>query len=151
MPISVAVESPVSADGRALVAASQDYLLTVFGPDEIFSMTAEELDDPGIAFYVARDGVPVGCVASVDCGPYVEVKRLFVPEAGRGRGVARALMARLEQDARAAGKAAVMLETGNELVAAVTLYQAMGYRVRGPFGDYPEHPASLFMEKPLVP
>ncbi len=149
-PLRISVESPLSADGRGLIAASQEFLLTVFGPEGVFSMSAEELDDPGISFYVARDGAPLGCVASVDCGDYVEVKRLFVPPAGRGRGVARALMARLEQDAFAAGKTAIRLETGNELVEAVTLYRALGYAVRGPFGDYAEHPASLFMEKPLL-
>ena len=151
MTLRIAVESPVSEDGRALIAASQEYLLTVFGPEGIFSMSPEELAAPGIAFYIARDGGALGCVASVDCGDYVEVKRLFVPPSGRGRGVARALMGRLERDALAAGKEAVRLETGSELVGAVTLYRARGYSVCGPFGDYTEHPASLFMEKPLQP
>ena len=149
--MKVAVESPLTADGRALVAGSQTALEQVYPPDEIFSFTAEELDRPDTRFYVARatDGTPLGCVASCDCGAYAEVKRLFVPEAGRGKGVARALMDRLEDDARAAGKDSIKLETGDRLAAATTLYRARGYVVRGPFGDYPEHPASLFMEKPL--
>ena len=29
------------------------------------------------------------------------------------------------------------------------LYRAVGFVVCGPFGAYPAHPASLFMEKPL--
>jgi putative acetyltransferase len=150
MPLTIAPESPLTPDGRALIAASQDALLEVFAPDEIFSFSPEELAGPEVAFLVAREGNgPLGCVAMVDCGDYAEVKRLFVPPEGRGRGLARRLMADLEARARAAGKRWVRLETGDALVAAVALYQTLGYRVRGPFGDYAEHPASLFMEKAL--
>ena len=149
--MQIAPTSPLTDIARRLIAGSQAALLEVYAPDEIFSLTAEELAaTPGMTFYVAsRADEGLGCVASLDCGDYVEVKRLYVAPAGRGTGLARALMARLEDDARAAGKTAVMLETGPELAAATALYRALGYRERGPFGDYPPHPASLFMEKPL--
>ena len=149
--MQIAITSPLTDTARALIDGSQAALLAVFGPDEIFTLTAEELAaTPGMTFYTATDGdIALGCVASLDCGDYVEVKRLFVTPAGRGRGVARALMARLEGDAARSGKAKVMLETGPQLVAATSLYRALGYRDRGPFGDYAPHPASLFMEKPL--
>ena len=150
MPLTIAAESPLTPEGRALIDGSQAALLEVFSPDEIFSFSPEELATPDVAFLVARDGgEPLACVAMVDCGDYAEVKRLYVPLAGRGRGLARALMAGLEARAKAAGKGRIMLETGDALVAAVALYRALGYRARGPFGDYPEHPASLFMEKAL--
>ena len=124
-------ESPLTEDGRALVAGSQRALEEVYPPEEIFSFTADELAVPGTTFYVARaDKVALGCVASCDCGAYVEVKRLFVPGAGRGKGVARALMARLETDARASGKQSVKLETGDALKAATALYRSLGYNVR---------------------
>lgn len=151
MDLTIAPESPLSPDGRLLIAGSQEELLAVFGPDEIFTLSAEELAAaPGMTFYIARADRALGCVASLDCGDYAEVKRLFVAGAGRGRGVAKALMARLETDARAAGKAWVRLETGPQLGPATTLYRALGYAERGPFGDYPDHPSSLFMEKRLV-
>jgi putative acetyltransferase len=149
MTVPIRISDPTTGAGPALIAASQAALLEVFGPDEIFSLSAEELAaTPGMTFYVAGDGL--GCVASLDCGDYAEVKRLFVGDAGRGRGIARALMARLEQDAQAAGKAWVRLETGPQLGAAIALYRALGYRDRGPFGGYAAHPASLFMEKALT-
>lgn len=150
MPLTIAPESPLTPEGRALIDGSQAALLEVFSPDEIFSFSPEELATPDVAFLVARDGgEPLACVAMVDCGDYAEVKRLYVPPAGRGRGLARGLMAALEDRARAAGKRFVRLETGDALMAAVALYRTLGYRLRGPFGDYPEHPASLFMEKAL--
>lgn len=150
MIIAIAAESPLTPEGRALIEGSQQALLEVFSPDEIFSFTAEELALPEVTFLVARDeSGPLGCVAMVDCGDYAEIKRLYVGARGRRKGVARQLMEELEALARARGFDRVRLETGDALVPAVQLYTALGYAVRGPFGDYPEHPASLFMEKTL--
>lgn len=150
MTLTITPESPLTDEGRRLIDGSQAALLEVFTPDEIFTFSPEELASPDTTFLVARDEtLALGCVAMVDCGSYVEVKRLFVPPEGRGRGIARLLMADLEASAANAGKEAVRLETGDALKPAVALYTALGYRVRGPFGDYPEHPASLFMEKLL--
>ncbi|MCX8507614.1 MAG: GNAT family N-acetyltransferase [Rhodobacteraceae bacterium] len=147
----IAPASPLTSEGRALIEGSQSALLEVFSPDEIFTFAAEELARPDITFLTARDGdgPALACVAMADCGDYAEVKRLYVPPAARGLGLARALMLALEARARAAGKLWVRLETGEKLVAAVALYRALGYLARGPFGDYPDHPASLFMEKKL--
>ena len=91
----------------------------------------------------------VGCVALVDCGSYGEIKRLYVRPEWRGRGIAEALMDRLEADAGDLGLGVVRLETGSRLAAAVRLYERRGYDRCGKFGCYREHPASLFMEKRL--
>ena len=152
----IAPHSPISPEGRALIAASQAAMLEVFRADEIFTMDPAELDRPHISFLVAQIDTPqgtqaVGCVAMVRCGDYAEVKRLFVEPAARGQGLARQLMAQLEDMARAEGLPTIRLETGDALRAAVALYTDMGYQVCGPFGDYAAHPASLFMEKSLIP
>jgi len=41
------------------------------------------------------------------------------------------------------------LETGDTLKAAHRLYEKHGFTFRGPFGEYPDLPESLFMEKRL--
>jgi putative acetyltransferase len=64
-------------------------------------------------------------------------------------GVAAALMARLETEAVEQNLALLRLETGNLLESAHALYLRCGFAVCGPFGDYPEHPQSVFMEKRL--
>lgn len=146
--LTIAIESPLSPDGLALLAGSDIALAEVFAPEENFTLDPEELAVPAIRFFVARSGgVPVGCVALLHCGDFGEVKRLFVAPAGRGLGVARALMAALEADAKAQGLAEVLLETSDRLVPALALYTSLGYRVRGRFGTYDDHPASLFMGK----
>ena len=40
-----------------------------------------------------------------------------------------------------------MLETGPSQPEAIGLYERLGYRVRGPYGGYPDDPLSVFMEK----
>ena len=79
---------------------------------------------------------------------------MYTREAARGQGVGKALLARIESEARDAGKPMLRLETGTYQAAAVGLYEGYGFRSCGPFGHYSELPshriaASLFYEKPL--
>lgn len=149
--IRIVPESPLSADGLALLEGSEAALRAHYAPDECFTFTPEELAAPGVDFLVARNeaGTPLGCVALVSMGDYGEIKRLFVRPEARGQGVADALMDAAETRARQAGLGLMRLETGPKLDAACALYRRRGYRERGPFGDYEAHPASLFMEKAL--
>lgn len=150
MTLTIRAESPLTPDAHRLIEGSEDALRAVYTPDECFTFSANELDDPDITFLVARqDNQAIGCVALVDYNTYGEVKRLFVTPDARGTGAARALMVQLENLCHQSGHAQIMLETGEKLAAAVTLYRSLGYVERGPFGDYPDHPASLFMAKSL--
>ena len=139
MTLTIAPEDPLSADGRALIDGSEAALREVYRADECFTFSAAELATPDVTFFVARDnGVPVG-----------ELKRLFVRPSARGTGAGRALMAQAERHARTLGHRVIRLETGPRLAAGVALYRLLGYKERGSFGDYQDHPASLFMEKSL--
>jgi putative acetyltransferase len=150
MPLTIAVESPISPDGRTLVQGSEAAIRSVLAEDECFTFTADELVHPDITFFVARqNGQAVGCVALCDYETYAEVKRLFVTPAARGTGAARALMAHLESAAKNKGQQNIRLETAQVLSAGVALYMALGYCERGPFGDYKNIAASHFMEKTL--
>jgi putative acetyltransferase len=55
-----------------------------------------------------------------------ELLRLYVRPAHRGRGLARQLVVAIEEEALAAGRPVIRLET--ELPAAIALYQSSGYR-----------------------
>ena len=148
--LSISSESPLTEDSRRLIAGSEAALREVYTEDECFTFTADELDQPEVDFLVARkDGVAVGCVAMVRYSDYAEVKRLYVPHSARGLGVANALMDHLEDRAKAAGVHLIRLETGPKLSAAMALYTARGYLECDRFGEYDDHPASLFMEKRL--
>jgi putative acetyltransferase len=150
LTLDIRTESPLSSEARALIAASQKALEAVYAADEIFSLAPEELAAPNAQFLVARlDGKAVGCIALVDMLRYGELKRLFVDAAVRGLGLGQRLVAEAETAARDVGLKVLRLETGPELAPAVKLYRSLGYRERGPFGDYADLPCSLFMEKRL--
>jgi putative acetyltransferase len=61
---------------------------------------------------------------------------MYVRPSARGTGVARAVLARLEQEARANGYRHLMLETGDDLAAAHRLYERAGFRRCEVFGPY---------------
>ncbi len=56
-----------------------------------------------------------------------ELKRMYVTPQARGRGLARRILAALENDARAAGRTRMVLETGTKQPEAIALYTSSGY------------------------
>jgi ribosomal protein S18 acetylase RimI-like enzyme len=95
-------------------------------------------------------GNPAGCVAfkKLD-GETCEVKRMFVDPAFRKRGIARALMLRLLERARARGYRRVRLGTLHTMTAAQALYRDLGF-VEIPRYRPDEHTDTMFFEKTLV-
>lgn len=79
----------------------------------------------------------------------LEVKKVFVAESVRGRGVARLLMGELETVARGRGAASLVLQTGPLQVPAITLYEDLGYVAIPPYGKYDAIPGALCYEKVL--
>jgi GNAT superfamily N-acetyltransferase len=80
----------------------------------------------------------------------VEIKRMFVVDAMRGRGFARAVLAELERAAAGAGARRMVLETGLLQPEAIALYRSSGYHPMPNFGVYRCAPNSRCFAKPLV-
>ncbi|MFI1167037.1 GNAT family N-acetyltransferase [Streptomyces sp. NPDC020801] len=78
-----------------------------------------------------------------------ELKRMYVIEQMRGRGLARRMLAALEEDARAAGRARMVLETGDQQPEAIALYTSSGYEPCTKFGYYREYESSMCFAKKL--
>ncbi|MFC4471985.1 GNAT family N-acetyltransferase [Streptomyces xiangluensis] len=78
-----------------------------------------------------------------------EIKRMYVIEEARGNGLARRILAALEDDARAAGRTRMVLETGTKQPEAIALYTSSGYEPCAKFGHYRFHDASRCFAKPL--
>ena len=119
--------------GRALLVAYIADATTRIGEwDETRTPPAgaEAMAPPDGAFLVAYlAGEPVGCAGLVRLDEETgEVKRMYVAPAARRRGLARALLTRLEEAALAAGYARVRLDTSAGQPEARALYEAMGYR-----------------------
>ncbi|MEU6538197.1 GNAT family N-acetyltransferase [Streptomyces sp. NPDC047000] len=78
-----------------------------------------------------------------------ELKRMFVTAGARGKGLARRLLAALEEDARAAGRIRMVLETGTKQPEAIALYTSSGYEPCTKFGYYRHYENSVCYAKPL--
>jgi GNAT superfamily N-acetyltransferase len=78
-----------------------------------------------------------------------ELKRMYVIREMRGRGLARRMLAALEEDARAAGRIRMVLETGTEQPEAIALYASSGYEPCAKFGYYRFYESSLCYAKAL--
>jgi putative acetyltransferase len=148
MPI--AFESPDQADVIALIAELDAYHLTLYPPESVYALDLATLKQPHVLFAVARDeaGAALGCAAIVLGPEYGELKRMYLRPAGRGTGLADALLSQLEAAARARGCHQFALETGPAQPAAMALYARHGYQRCGPYGDYLDDPLSVFMRKP---
>ena len=147
--MQVIFESPDQPDVRALIAELDAYLYSIYPAESVYALDIASLCQPNVFFAVLRDaaGAPVGCGAMVMQPGYGEIKRVYVRPQARGQGLAHTLMTALEAKAIEHGARTFLLETGPAQPEALVLYERLGYRCRGPFGDYPADPHSLFMEK----
>ncbi|MGW0995440.1 GNAT family N-acetyltransferase [Streptomyces sp. NPDC002520] len=78
-----------------------------------------------------------------------ELKRMFVVDGMRGRGLARRMLDALEEDARMAGRVRMVLETGTKQPEAIALYTSSGYEPCTKFGYYRHHEDSRCFAKRL--
>ena len=118
-------------------------------PESVHALDLEKLRGPDIAFWSAWEGptlVGVGALKELDAR-HGEVKSMRTPRALRRRGAGRALLAHILAEARSRGYERLSLETGSmeAFRPAQRLYESLGFRICGPFGDYTEDPNSLFM------
>ncbi|UEJ82118.1 GNAT family N-acetyltransferase [Brachybacterium halotolerans subsp. kimchii] len=82
----------------------------------------------------------------------LEVKRLFVGPAFRRLGLARAILAHLENAARARGAVELFLQTGNRQPDAIALYEREGWEHVEVFAPYePSDGISVCFRKDLAP
>jgi putative acetyltransferase len=97
---------------------------------------------------VDRRLVGCGAIQPLD-GQTAEIKRMYVRPAYRGRGIARQVLAALEELAWSDGHTALRLETGDFMPEAVKLYTSSGYRPIPTYGEYAGNPNSVCFEKHL--
>jgi GNAT superfamily N-acetyltransferase len=142
---------------RLIDEVQAEYVARYGGPDET-PIEPAMFEPPEGAFFVGYvDGRPLVSGAWRRSGAEAfgttetaEVKRMYVAPAGRGAGHARRMLAYLEESARAAGFAAVVLETGLAQPEAIALYESSGYLPVTPFGHYRCAPTSRCYGKLLA-
>jgi putative acetyltransferase len=152
--VTIAAETPLQDDVRAMVAELNAHLNPLSPPEYQFQMTVEQMAEPHTTVFVARagDGAAVGMGSLKVHDPQLaEVKRMWTRPAVRRTGVGRQLLRAVEALAQEKSIHRLALETGGtEPFAAVwRFYEAGGFRLCGAFLDYPDTDYSRFYEKIL--
>ncbi|WP_411970308.1 GNAT family N-acetyltransferase [Saccharothrix longispora] len=142
-----------------LISELQQVYVARYGEVDVTPVDPAQFSAPLGHFVVGYlDDVPVACggwrahdVAEEEAlrPGDAEIKRMYVVDSLRGRGLSRVVLAALEDAARAAGRTRMVLETGTRQPEAIGLYEAAGYGRIDNFGVYRHHPDSLCYGKAL--
>ena len=144
---------PDSPEAQEALAAYFGELQRRFGFDPVTGgahADRQSMKHPNGIFFVLKDGDHViGCggVQSLD-GQTAEIKRMWIHDGWRGRGLGKALLSRLEEEAVGLGRTRVVLDTNGSLTEARAMYVAAGYREIDRYNANPF--AQHFFEKTLV-
>ena len=173
--VSISLAPIVGAEADHLLVLSDEYMASLYPAESNHLVSSESLRTGDAIFLGAftsstmssssgtadqpgkKGGLPsggdvgecIGCVAARfyrEAG-YAEIKRLYVQEAYRGRGLSRTLMNAIEAEILAEGIDCARLEMGIYQPAADALYRSIGYHDIPPFGEYLVDPLSQFLEK----
>jgi GNAT superfamily N-acetyltransferase len=134
---------------RRLEARVQEEYVRLYGGPDATETDPGQFAPPDGVFLVGWAGpepVATGGLRRHD-QEAAEIKRMYVLEAYRGMGYARAVLAALEAHAAAAGYRRILLETGTMQPAAIALYESSGYAPAQGFGHYQHSPLSRSFTK----
>jgi putative acetyltransferase len=122
-------------------------------PESVHALDIEKLRKPDITFWTAWEGHRLlGCGALKEIDPrHGEVKSMRTASADRRKGVGRAILARILDEARSRRYERLSLETGSiaAFEPAQQLYQSFGFTYCSAFADYADDPNSVFMTRTL--
>ena len=137
-------------DFRQLVNQLDRYLIGINGDQHDFFDQFNKIDNIRQVVVLYHDAIPAGCGAIKEYEPGImEVKRMFVPPAARGKGIASAVLKELETWALELGYKKCILETGDIMPDAIALYKKNGYQSIPNYGQYAGVSSSVCFEKQL--
>jgi putative acetyltransferase len=138
---------------HALLREHLQGMLQLSPPESVHALDIEKLRRPEITFWSAWEASELlGCGALKELNAREgEVKSMRTATAHRRRGVARALLRRIIQEAEGRSYERLWLETGSAAAfePARSLYIGFGFNYCSPFGEYGEDPHSVFMTRKL--
>jgi putative acetyltransferase len=110
--------------------------------EELAGLPGEYAPPRGALFVALIDGKAAGCVAlrpldSADYPNAAEMKRLYVRDRFRGSGLGRVLAEAALNAARTSGYSSVLLDTLDDMEAARSLYEELGFHEIPPYYHNP--------------
>ncbi|WP_461452070.1 GNAT family N-acetyltransferase [Mucilaginibacter sp.] len=137
-------------DFKYLICHLDQYLAVINGEQNAFYAPNNVLDPLDTAVIAYFDEKPVGCGCFKKFNnSSIEIKRMFVDPAMRGKGIASKILNELENWAKEKGYSQTVLETGVKLDDANALYRKQGYKIIPNYGKYAGVETSVCMTKSL--
>jgi len=138
---------------RALITRHLAGMYASSPPESVHALDIDRLRQPDVTFWsvwIAEDIVGCGALKRLDARRG-EIKSMRVADAFLGRGIGRAILNHLIEQARERGMESLWLETGStpDFVPALRLYESAGFVRCGPFDGYIEDPFSVFMTRSI--
>ncbi|MGO4773592.1 GNAT family N-acetyltransferase [Flavobacterium sp. W22_SRS_FK3] len=133
-----------------LVALLDQDLAIRDGEDHAFYNQFNKTDKIKHTIVYYENDVPVGCGAFREKEPLTtEIKRMYVHQDYRKKGIASAILAALEIWAKEVGYTYTILETGKNQPEAINLYQKKHYTIIPNYPPYEQMDNSVCMKKTL--
>ncbi len=113
-----------------LFSEHDDFMIDFLGEDQIYYTRYSENEKIEKVWVAVFDDLPIGCIAYRKKAEGTgEVKRLYLKEEYRGKGISKELLKTLEGYARGQGCSTLFLDTRITLEPAVSLYRAFGFKI----------------------
>jgi GNAT superfamily N-acetyltransferase len=142
--IIITTVGPGSPAARQAMTAYFDELATRFSLDDfdvagaLDGATTAYAPPSGQFLLATLDDATVGCAALQHLDDDTsEVKRMWVSPSTRGGGLAKRLLAQLEDETLSSGRSVVVLDTNAALTEAIRLYKQQGYIAIKRYNDNP--------------
>jgi len=152
LTVTIDVESPLTDEVRTLIAELNTVLLALSPPEACYNLTVEEMADPTVTVWIARDGdAAIGCGALKRHSDTVgEVKRMFTRPAWQGKGVGRHVLDKILETAEREELETLVLETGDQHPAAWAIYEKAGLPAAAPCSTTRIHPIPYSIKSSFV-
>ncbi len=124
--------STKNADENVLELFSEhdDYMLDFLGDDKWCYTRYNGNENIENIWVVYNDTLPIGCIAYRNKADGVgEVKRLYVRNEFRGKGISKTLLNIVECYAKGQGCSTLFLDTRITLEPAVSIYRSFGFNI----------------------
>jgi putative acetyltransferase len=137
-------------DFKKLIIKLDKDLLEMYHEEQATYDTFNKIDNLQTIVIAYNDNIAVGCgcFKKFDDSS-VEMKRMYVDDNYRNKGIATSILNELESWAREMNNAVAVLECGDEQKAAIHLYKKQGYIITEKYGQYINMPKSICLKKQL--
>jgi putative acetyltransferase len=151
--VQIRIDDLSGPEIAALLSEHLAHMRSLGPPESTHALPIEELRSPDVTFWsMWEEGELLGCGAIKELdAQHGEIKSMRTTARHLRKGVARAMLHHILEEAKRRGYRRLSLETGAGAAfdPARQLYASCGFVYCAPFADYWDDPNSVFMTKTL--